>query len=595
VSPQAHSAGRPGAEPDRRRGPAGPEVSVTGGTRPGAGGDVRERAETYLRLLAEAELRRAAGSPPIRRHDPRNASLPLRAAHLVLPPAAAVAGRAMRPLYPVARRVLATRERVQGRALPAAGPAARWALGTASGIAAAVTASAGAVERAGWQVRRFLRRGRAGRRFGPDPGREGLDRVGVLAAGFAAAELIDLAVAESIVEGLELALVVRSRISPLWPGLAIRRSRRRQQPSLPAGPVRAWPLGQSVIVPSEDGPIHLSLLALVLASDRAEVTVTGQLPGPAGGTKGARRVHGLEPLGGSATDDRGRTYRAHFTGSWDTSSINGALALHPVPPPGSRWLDITIRDGEPVRVPLAASQPPYPGQPPPAGQVLALGPPVSASLAEQEHADPVERLIDSLAEGFLGHCWLHSAGDVAVPDLITALREIGAVSPDTPSLRRLAALLRRLGSDPPELSDVPSSDLPESWSSVLDSQDATDGRAGVSPLAVVFPEIDEIVCVLTGLRSAPDSASLQLVGWGWPDQWPGSFSVRPWAAVWARDDTGRWHVAAENGASYGDGHADITLRLTPPLHPDATTLEITLIGKSARAVATVVLAWQDPP
>jgi hypothetical protein len=95
------------------------EVSVTGDGQPRAGGGVRERAETYLRLLAEGELRRALGSPPIRRPGLGTASLPLRAAYRVLPPAAALAARAVRPLDPLVRRVLATRERVQGRAVPA--------------------------------------------------------------------------------------------------------------------------------------------------------------------------------------------------------------------------------------------------------------------------------------------------------------------------------------------------------------------------------------------------------------------------------------------------------------------------------------------
>jgi hypothetical protein len=39
----------------------------------------------------------------------------------------------------------------------------------------------------------------------------------------------------------------------------------------------------------------------------------------------------------------------------------------------------------------------------------------------------------------------------------------------------------------------------------------------------------------------------------------------------------------------------VTLRLTPPIHPEATSLEIMLLGKSGRATATVPLAWQDMP
>jgi hypothetical protein len=494
-----------------------PEVSVAGGGQPRVDGGVRERAETYLRLLAESELRRALGSPPVRRPGLGTASLPLRAAYWVLPPAAALAARAVRPLDPLVRRVLATRERVQGRAVPAAGPAARWAFGAASGLAAAVSTSAGAAGRAGWQVRRVVRSGQAAGRFrGPGPAREGLDRLGRLASDFVAAELIDLAAAESIVDGLESALAARSRLEPrrAW---AMRRSIRRQRGSLPVGRVVAIPLGRAVAVRSEDGPIQLVLLALVLAPDRAEVTVAGRLPTVPDG--GARRYH-----------DR------------------------------------------------SGSQP------------------VTADL-DEEPADPVERFLDSRAERFLYHRWLPGAGGAAVaPEAIAALREIGAVSSASPALRRLAALLGRLGSGSPEFQGVPWADLPEPWASVLDSQDAADGPVGVSPLAVVFPEIDGTRCVLTGLRSEPGSASLQLTGWLGPALgWPSFADETTWPSVWARDSAGRWHIAAQNGGGFGGGHANLTLRLTPPIHPRATSLEIVLLGKSGRATATVPLAWQDMP
>lgn len=555
-----------------------PEVSVAGGGLSQADGDVGARAETYLRLLAESELRRALGFPAMRRLGPGDASLPLRAAHQVLPPAAALAARAVRPLDPLVRGVLATRERVQGRDLSAAGRAARWTLRAVSGLAATVSTSAGAVERGRRRVRRIAGSGQAAGRFrGPGAAREGLERVGRLASDFAAAELVDVAAAESIVDGLESALAARSRLEPRGPGWVMRRTIRQQRPSLPAGPIRVHPLGRPVIARSEDGLIQVTLLALVLAPDRAEVTVTGRLPAvPDGGARKPHR-HWPEPLSGSATDDRGGTYQAHFTGGWGDSRIDGALTLHPIPAAGTHWLDIKLGEGDPVRIQVPASQP------------------VTADLVE-EHVTPVERFIDSVAERFLRHLGLHGTGDVAeVPEAIAALRDIGAVSPASPALRRLAALLRRLGSGSPVIQDVPQEDLPAPWASVLDSQDATDGPAGVSPLAVVFPEIDGIRCVLTGLRSDPDSASLQLTGWGWPEPLFSRGELTEPFSVWARDDAGRWHVGSGNGGGFGGGHANVTLQLTPPIHPMATSLEITLIGKSARAVAKVPLAWQDQP
>ena len=554
------------------------EVSVAGAGGPRADDGVRERAETYLRLLAEGELRRALSSPPIRRPGLGSASLPLRAAYRVLPPAAALTARAARPLDPLVRRVLAMRERVQGRALPAASPAARWAFGAASGLAAAVSTSAGAVGRGGWRVSRLVQsRQAAGRFHGRGSAREGLDRVGRLASDFAAAGVIDLAAAESIVDGLESALAARSRLEPrgAW---AMRRRIRRQRGSLPAGQVVAIPLGRPVTTQSEDGPIHVVLLALVLAPDRAEVTVTGRPPTVPDGRARSPHHSWFGPLTGSATDDRGARYEAHFVGGWDESRIDGALSFHPIPPAQARWLEVRVGEADPVRVQLAGSQP------------------VTADLGE-EPATPVERFLDSRAERFLSHPWLPGAGDAAVaPEAIAALREIGAVSPGSPALRRLAALFRRLGFDGPEVQDVPWGDLPEPWASVLDSQAATDGPAGISPLAVVFPEIDSTRCVLTGLRSDPDSATLQLIGWSELAMGgPPSAGETTWPSVWARDSAGRWHIAADNGGGFGGGRADLTLRLTPPIHPEATSLEITLLGKSGRATATVPLAWQDMP
>src|SRR5262249_25528136 len=149
---------------------------------------------------------------------------------------------------------------------------ARWAFGAASGLAAAVSTSAGAVERVRGQARRIVpSRQAGGRPGGPGAAAEGLDRLGRLASGFAAAELIDLATAESIVDGLESALAARSRVETrgAW---AVHRRFRRQQASLPVGPVMAIPLGWPVGAQSEDGPIQLVLLALVLAPDQAEVT-----------------------------------------------------------------------------------------------------------------------------------------------------------------------------------------------------------------------------------------------------------------------------------------------------------------------------------
>ena len=69
--------------------------------------------------------------------------------------------------------------------------------------------------------------------------------------------------------------------------------------------------------------------------------------------------------------------------------------------------------------------------------------------------------------------------------------------------------------------------------------------------------------------------------------------IRQWS--WsARDDRGRWHVAEEASASASDQHADLKLRLLPPLHPEATSLDRPHGGLPvlAQATVTVPLDWR---
>lgn len=107
-------------------------------------------------------------------------------------------------------------------------------------------------------------------------------------------------------DGLQSALAARSRFEPPGPGRAMRRGTGPRRGSPGPGQVVALPLGQRVAISSEGGQIQVMLLALTLAADRAEITLTGQLPAVADG--GARQLCWYELLRGSAADDRGATY-----------------------------------------------------------------------------------------------------------------------------------------------------------------------------------------------------------------------------------------------------------------------------------------------
>jgi hypothetical protein len=116
--------------------------------------------------------------------------------------------------------------------------------------------------------------------------------------------------------------------------------------------------------------------------------------------------------------------------------------------------------------------------------------------------------------------------------------------------------------------------------------------------AAALPELDGARFVFAGLRSDVGGAELNVLAWGWErsdpffaDVFCSSFAEGPlsWSA---RDDKGRWHVATEGGGSFSDDHAELQLQFVPPLHPDATSLQVTLAGPAGEVTATVALHWQ---
>jgi hypothetical protein len=145
-----------------------------------------------------------------------------------------------------------------------------------------------------------------------------------------------------------------------------------------------------------------------------------------------------------------------------------------------------------------------------------------------------------------------------------------------------------------EADDRSPCDLPAAWASVLENSHRRDGPPGVAPAAAVLPELDGTRFVLAGLRSYPASSRLFAMAWG-HHRLP-SFPRYPGSNHWswsARDDQGRWHVVSQSSYRASDQHADLQLVLKPPLHPRATSLEVTLTGPSGQVSATVPLDWRE--
>jgi hypothetical protein len=618
-----------------------------------AGPPDRGRAETYLRLRAEAELRRVQALP---RPDPpgeRVLPAPLRgAARLVLPPGRRAAGvllplagqaaQALQPLAQNATRTLQPLADTAGRTLPPlAGNAARalqpladTAAQTAAPLAEQVIGvlrpaadqAARRLHPLAWEAAyrlQALRRsgedqvtrwgGRAHRataalrgtraaatpaRWTPDDmsAEEGVHRLRRVADALVQAGALDRGSAGSVLAGLETALAARSRIDPHLLSIRdLRASRHRQAATAPAGRYLAAPVGVTTAAGPDSGLAEISLFTLVLAPDRAALTVAGQMSGPRAGWA-HQRPWPLFPGPGhaSVTDDRGNDYDLHDDSGWtDSDGDWGAvLGISPIPPAGTRWLELTMRPGSPaIRVDLTG---------PGAGGQAASGP---APAGLPPEGSPAERLIDAAAgdllrlavasgdEGLAGH-------DLSgVTDIVTALDAVGALAPARDAVGRLLALAGRLGvAVPPALSAAaPPGELPAAWADVLRNRHRRDGRPGTAAAAGVLPELDGARFVVAGLRSHAAGASLRVLGWGRqrPPRLLADGTDESWS-WYARDDQGRWHVATEGSYTSDDHHIDVQLDVVPPLHPEATALDLILSGRSGRVTASLRLDWMEP-
>jgi hypothetical protein len=563
------------------------------------------RAETYLRLLTEAELRRVEALP---RPDPLaeiGVPGPLRGPVRLAMPLGQRALTAVQPLAETAARTIQ----------PAAETAARTIQPLASQLAGAVRPAA---ERAArtlhplvWQAAGRLQELRSSgghllrmvrsratapltRVTGHQPLRhekrspeDGVRRIANVAHALVWVGAVDTGTADSIMASMATALVARSRAHPHRLLFRLRNAGPRQgHAGPPAGTYLAAPVGVLVPFDPEGSLRDVYVMSVVIAPDRAVLTVTGRLAEP-----DSLPPH-LDPwptLGGPgcpvSLDDRGNRYELRKDSAWSDAdgTWSGTASIAPVPPAGTQWLDLTMRPGSaPIRVDLAGAS----GDP-------AAGPERAASPAESLVDSAAMRLLDA-ATGVEAECSpAHDLSQVA--DVVIALDAVGALTPARAAVGRLVTLAGRLGVDvPPALGAAGSPcALPEAWVSVLENSRRHDGPRGVAPAVAVLPELDGTQFVLAGLLSTAAGGKLDALAWG-----DHRMSGVPWrgrdAWSWtARDDHGRWHILTAGSFSASDMHARLQLNLKPPLHPDATSLEVHVAGRSGEVTATVPLDWRE--
>jgi hypothetical protein len=273
---------------------------------------------------------------------------------------------------------------------------------------------------------------------------------------------------------------------------------------------RVVPIGMMLPVTSEVAHGEMYLLAYAHNGFSARITIVARLRGQLWGGNPAG-VFGLDNT--SATDDKGNSYQVYISGGGrDSGEWAGELTLDPEPPPDIRWLDMPA-DDEVRRIPLELEHPLpdvefTPGTHTPgehylhgiAAQIFCGLPVLTHKLRSQAPAfRPV--LPDHLTEG-LG-------------DIIVALQSAGALSPLSQVPAQLATLCESLEITNHCITAQPTLDLPDPWLSLLThyhrrKPEAVLPGSGITGAAVMLPELDGLTLAILGLHNGSDGSILHV-------------------------------------------------------------------------------------
>jgi hypothetical protein len=415
---------------------------------------------------------------------------------------------------------------------------------------------------------------------------DGLRQVRAAAVALASVAAIDEATADSVVAGLESALTARlpSGPSKMPPGERFADAHPWPVPASPQDPYHAVSIGTTVPVTAGGLLGKLHLLTLVRAP--AWTGLTWAVRPPPTIAADTRFVTSLLAAlrTARATDKAGASYQVRSSGRRSQDNwFGGELYLFPASLPGTGWLDMVIPGAAHLRVPLDRT-------------VVATSPaPTRTYRIAAVPADSAAGFLDAVTERLLsGRAGDHELAEL--PVMLTALRVVSGMADDAPALARLATVARLLGLRvPQEIAAPTDAGLPEAWVSLLKYRDHADGLVRVAPVARVMAGLDGARCVLAGLSCGERSAALRVLAWGWPQYYRLVHRLDREPFSWhARDDTGRWHTATRIRCVIGIGCSALTVELSPPLDPLASSLEVTLSSPSGRVSATAPLHWQSP-
>ena len=379
---------------------------------------------------------------------------------------------------------------------------------------------------------------------------------------------------------------------------------------------RAIPVGQMIPVRArrcapwgEDVSGEMYVLSYTQTASGARLTMVarsrGEFAPPDVEPSGNYRPCGTFPADRfTATDDKGISYSMAFTGRGGRhpSELAGQITLHHAPPSDIRWLDLTTTPGEPaVRIDL------NPGNRGPDGTVVTVSKAVTS---------PGEHLLNNIATrllllvlAFPHKIRLHPAalrpGPVTyiadgLGEVIAALEACGALPPLSPVPGQLAALCAKLNVTGHGITAPPARGLPEQWLSMLAhyhrrKPQAAAGRDGRAVVAIAFPELDGIRLAILGLHNSVDTTVLHVHASGMtldghygPQGTEPDFPLR----IWVRDIGGRWHATRVRWSAEEAGEVMMHLKLVPPLSRATAWIEVLAAGQSAEVRATLPLHWE---
>jgi len=304
----------------------------------------------------------------------------------------------------------------------------------------------------------------------------------------------------------------------------------------------------------------------------------------------------------TVVDDRGVRYELDFTPSGGLE-WTGVISLRPTPPAGIRWLDVTPPLGPAVRIELDQGGPTASGGPQVSDVKLSPGEHLLIMLAEQlltmapEFPRDLRRGVAATSPGLL------QAMTAALGDIIAGLEAADVLSPLSPVPARLAALCASLGVGGHGIAVPPADDLPEPWLSLLahyqrrkpETAPVTEGYAAAT---AALPELDGIRLALLGVHNTEGISSLHVLARGMKAEGhpaPLGVDLDFPLSVWLRDSGGRWHAARPAGWHRVGHEYTARLRLVPPLTRSTTWIEVLAGGRSAEVRTKLPLRWGYPP